>query len=98
MRLFGVISWGRQKVESYVFFFFFSSSTLGGIMGGSIGGKEDMDLGQSERSASEAGWSRVVGGEPRSLIAAGFNPRFSDRRCLNAIFNLPHPPSSPHGK
>ena len=66
--------WGRQKVESYILLSSSSSSsTLGGRMGGRMGGKEDMDLGQSERSASEAGWSRVVGGEPRSLTAAGFN-------------------------
>ena len=63
--------WGRQKVESYVLLL--SSSSSSSTLGGRMGGKEDMDLGQSERSASEAGWSRVVGGEPRSLTAAGFN-------------------------
>ena len=69
-RRIAVSCWGRQKVESYVLSFFFH---FGGHYGGPYGGKEDMDIGQSERSASEAGWPRVVGGEPRSLTAAGFN-------------------------
>ena len=46
-----------------------SSSTFGGIWGA----KEIWRLGICERSASVVGWLRDVGGEPRSLTAAGRN-------------------------
>ena len=57
-----------KKVESCVLLLFLSFHFWG-----HLGGKGDMELGICERSASVAGWLRGVGGEPRSLTAAGRN-------------------------
>ena len=56
------VVWCGDGKKLRVAFFFFLLPLLGGIMGG----KEDMVLGHSERSASEAGWSRGVGGKPEA--------------------------------
>ena len=60
---------GTAKKLRVAFFFFFLLSTFGGIWGA----KEIWRIGICERSASVVGWLRGVGGEPRSLTAAGRN-------------------------
>ena len=67
-----------KKVESCVLLS--SSSTFGGIWGA----KEIWRLGICERSASVVGWLRGVGGEPRSLTAAGRN----DNDCSGLVAYL----------